>query len=339
MKVFGIIFAAFKNMIYLPALIILIIFLIWRFLKTKNIIRKLGFESNKFRNNFLFKNYSNKKNIIKLILLITAIIFMFIALLRPQFDMGDKKQEFVKQKGRDLFIAIDISRSMLAQDLKPNRLEFAKQKIKKLVSNLKAERVCLIIFSGSSIVQCPLTADYGAFFMFLEQLDVETISSGTTALDQPINQVLSILELQKNKKTKLLVIFTDGEDFSSNLANVRQKAVSNGLKIFTMGVGSVQGAPIPFISETGELQGHIKDDSGKIVISKLNEGILNILATETGGKYFKLTDSDNDLRDLISDVESFEKENFEDKKLPELQDRYNYFLIVSLACLIVEWLL
>ncbi|EKD23342.1 MAG: von Willebrand factor (vWA) type A protein, partial [uncultured bacterium] len=276
MKIFGVIFAAFQNLVFLPILVILIIFLIWRFLKTKNIINKLGCESNKSRKSFLFKNYSSKKNVIKLILLITAVIFIFVALLRPQFNIGDKKQEFVNQKGRDLFIAIDISRSMLAQDLKPNRLEFAKQKIKKLVSNLKAERVCLIIFSGASIVQCPLTSDYGAFFMFLDQLDVETISSGTTALDQPINQVLSVLNTQKNKKTKLLVIFTDGEDFSSNLAYVREQAVSNGLKIFTMGVGTVQGAPIPFINEMGEIQGHIKDDSGKVVISKLNEGILNI---------------------------------------------------------------
>lgn len=148
-KLFGITFAALKNLVFLPVFIILIIFLVWRFLKTKNIIKKLSCALNRSGDNlhgntlrvknFLFKNYSCAKNIIKLILLIIAVIFIFVALLRPQWD---KKEELVQQKGRDLFIAVDISRSMLAQDFKPNRLEFAKQKIKKLVSiNMGLHRV------------------------------------------------------------------------------------------------------------------------------------------------------------------------------------------------------
>lgn len=338
MKFFGINlflikFAAIKNLVFLPLLVIAILFLFLRYFKTKRVVKNFGSAS---RLKFLLKNYSKTKKLVKLILFIFALIFIFIALLRPQWD---KREEFVEQKGRDLFIAIDISRSMLAQDLKPNRLEFAKQKIRKLVSNLKAERVSLIIFSGTSIVQCPLTTDYGAFFMFLDQLGVETISQGTTAIDQPIENVLNIIKNQKNKKTKLLVIFTDGEDFSSNLVSVREKAVNAGLKIFTMGVGTEQGAPIPVEDINGQVQGHIKDSAGNIVISKLNDGILNVLAVETGGKYFRVTDSDRDLRTLISIVEGFEKENFEDKKLSALQDRYNYFLIISFACLILEWLL
>jgi len=257
-------------------------------------------------------------------------------LLRPQWD---KREEVVQQEGRDLFVAVDISRSMLAEDYKPNRLEFAKEKIKKLVSKLKSERVGLLIFSGSTMVQCPLTSDYSAFFMFLDQLDVETISSGTTALDQPITRVLEIFEGMEGKKTKLLVIFTDGEDFSSNLAAVRQRAADQGVKIFTMGVGTPEGVPIPLINEKGERQGHIKDKAGNIVISRLNEGILSALASETGGIYLRLTDNDKDLKQLISVVEQFEKEKFEDKKLPALQEQYHYFLLVSFVCFAIEWLL
>lgn len=333
MKFFGITFADTGNLIFLPLLVIVVIFLFWRFSKT---MRAAGKLTNLAKHGLLLKNFSRTKNIVKLILQVLALVSIFIALLRPQWD---KKEEVVAQKGRDLFIAVDISRSMLAGDLKPNRLEFAKKKIKKLVVNLKAERVCLIIFSGSSIVQCPLTSDYAAFFMFLDQIDAETISSGTTAMDQPIEQVLSMLDSQKNKKTKVMVIFTDGEDFSSNLAGIRQKAVKEGLKIFTIGVGTQNGAPIPFANESGQIQGHIKDRAGNVVISKLNDGILNILASETGGKYFRAAESDSDLRKLISDIQSFEKESFEDKKLPALQDRYNYFLLVSLACLLIEWIL
>ncbi|MFC1842582.1 VWA domain-containing protein [Candidatus Dependentiae bacterium] len=333
MKLFGITFAAAKNLIFLPVLIFAIICLVWRYVKTKKVVRELAGSS---RVSTLFKHFSRTRNIIKIILLSIGFTSLFLGLLRPQWD---KKEEVVAQKGRDLFIAIDISRSMLAQDYKPNRLAFAKEKIKKLVSNLKSERVSLVIFSGSTVVQCPLTADMSAFFMFLDQLDVETISSGTTALDQPIKQVLQMLRDKKNKKTKLLVLFTDGEDFSSNLAGIREKAAKEGLKIFTMGVGTPEGAPIPLITKEGKRQGHIKDKSGNAVISRLNEGILSSLAIETGGEYIRLTESDNDLRRLISLVEKFEKEKFEDKKLPALQERYNYFLLVSLVCFSIEWIL
>jgi len=333
MKLFGITFAASKNVIFLPLLVLGILLLIFRFIRTKKAVNRLaGYK----QLGILFKNFSYVKNGIKIILVSFGLSSLFLGLLRPQWN---KKEEVIMQQGRDLFIAVDISRSMLAQDYKPNRLAFAKEKIKKLVSKLKSERVGLVIFSGSTVVQCPLTADYSAFFMFLDQLDVETISSGTTALDQPIKKVIEIFSNMKVKKTKLLVIFTDGEDFSSNLAAIRQKAVKEGITIFTMGVGTPEGAPVPLIGPDGQKLGHIKDKSGNAVISRLNEGILSSLADQTGGTYLRLTDDDNDLSQLISSVEKFEKEKFEDKNITTLEEKYHYFLLVSLICFAIEWLL
>ena len=326
MKLFGITFAAAKNLVFLPLLVLGIVLLVWRYTKINLAIKKLASFD---KINFLFENFSRLRNIVKIILVAVGLASLFLGLLRPQWN---KREEVVIQEGRDLFIAVDISRSMLAQDYKPNRLEFAKKKIRKLVNMLNSERVGLIVFSGSTILQCPLTSDYSAFFMFLDQLDVETISSGTTALDQPIKKVLDIFKNMQAKKTKLLVIFTDGEDFSSNLAGVREQATQEGVKIFTMGVGTPEGAPIPLIDEKGQKEGHIKDKSGNVVFSKLNEGILSVLAQETGGLYERLSQDDSDIKRLVLAVEKFEKEKFEDKKLPALEEQYHYFRTLAKDC-------
>jgi len=333
MKLFGITFAAAKNLLFLPVLIFAIVLLIWKYAKTKKVVKFLA-DSTHFSD--LFKHFSSTRLVLKIVLSVLGLSSLFLGLLRPQWD---KRQEVVTQEGRDLFIAVDVSRSMLAEDCKPNRLEFAKQKIRTLISMLKTDRVGLVIFSGSAMVQCPLTNDYSAFFMFLDQLDVETISSGTTALDRPIQKVLNVLKQMESKKTKLLVIFTDGEDFSSNLAGVRQEAFAQGLKIFTMGLGTIEGAPVPLISRDGRREGYIKDKRDNIVISRLNEGILSSIAQDTGGVYFRMTESNSALDQLVAMVEKFEKEKFSDKKLPILEEQYHYFVLFSLICFAIEWLL
>lgn len=289
----------------------------------------------KFRS-FLIKNASLVRNSIKTLLFFVGFAFLMLALLQPQWD---KKEEVVQQEGRDLLIALDISRSMLGQDEKPNRLDFAKQKIKKLLYNLSCERVGLILFSGTTVVQCPLTTDYAAFFMFLDQIDAETISSGTTSLDQAIRQAMSIFDAMTTKKTKLLCLFTDGEDFSTNLSGIKEKAAGQGLSIFTFGIGSEHGAPIPIIDQNGKQVGFEKNSDGSIVMSKLNVGVLKNLSTQTGGKYIQAVDSDKDVYELIQFVDSFEKDKLEDKTVDRLQEKYPYFVMVSFVFFVLEWLL
>lgn len=288
------------------------------------------------RRTFLFARFSVLKLVIKKLLILCGVASLFVAFLQPQWGVVE---ETIEQEGRDLFIALDVSRSMLAQDKQPNRLAFAKQKIKQLVTQLKSERIGLVLFSGSAVVQCPLTVDYGAFFLFLDQIDAETISSGTTALDQAIRRVVEMFARAPARKNKLVVLLTDGEDFSSNLTQVREQAKNLGVHIFTLGIGTPQGAPVPIIDQEGRQQGHEKNEKGEIVISRLNEGILQALADESNGIYLHATDDESDVKKLATMVENYEREKFEDKKIGTLQERYPLAAFCSFSCFLIEWLL
>lgn len=282
------------------------------------------------------RNVSPKKQLLKCIFFSVGFLFLCCALLRPQWD---KSEETIVQEGRDLYIALDISRSMLATDCSPHRLHFAKEKIKKLVKKLSCERVGLILFSGSAFVQCPLTSDYGAFYLYLDAVDAELISSGTTALDQAVMQALASFAATPDRKSKLLALFTDGEDFSHNLSTIKQEAAESGLSIFTIGVGTPEGAPVPLFDAHGKLIGHQKDAQGGVVISRLNEGILCSLSQDAGGRYIRAGESDDDITTFIKAVHAFEKEQLAERKHSRYEDQYHYFLLVSFICFALEWLL
>lgn len=287
-------------------------------------------------NHHFLRNISSKKQLLKCMLMIVASFFLCLALLRPQWN---KSEETIMQEGRDLYIALDISRSMLATDCKPNRLTFAKEKIKRLIKQLSCERVGLILFSGSAFVQCPLTSDYSAFYLYLDAVDAELISSGTTSLDQAIQQALTSFASSPDRKSKLVVLFTDGEDFSHNLPNIKQEAIDAGLSIFAIGVGTPEGAPVPLFDVHGTLIGHQKDTHGGVVISRLNEGILHTLSQDVGGSYIRVTDNDNDIASFIKDVNAFDKELLAERKHSRYEDQYHYFLLITFICLAFEWLL
>lgn len=281
-------------------------------------------------------NYVWWKKYCKGALFFIAIFFVGLVLLRPCFG---KKEETVSQQGRDLVIAIDISRSMLAQDMQPNRLAFAAQKIKKLVYNLSCERIGLIVYSSKAFVQCPLTTDYRAFFMFLDQLNIDTVSQGATALDQAIVSACDLFASIPERKTKILVAFTDGEDFSQQLSFVKERAQEQGLSIFTIGIGTTQGAPIPILNDRQEQVGWEKDEQGALIMSCLNEPLLKEVAQKSGGIYLRAQDSDKDIQLLLEQIDRFEKSLFEDKTIFAWQDQYPYWALIALICLALEWIL
>ena len=324
---------ATENLIVAPILILAIFFLFYRFRRSKRAAKLLAASSLAAK---MLRNFSSAKLLSKMVLMTLGMLFLFLALLRPQWN---RREETVMQEGRDLFIALDVSRSMLARDYEPDRLNFAKKKIKRLLHTLDCERVGLLLFSGTAFVQCPLTSDHAAFTMFLDSVDVETISSGTTALDLAIKKVLEAFGQNPDRKNKLLVLYTDGEDFSSNLAGVKRQAHQEGLHIFTMGVGTPEGAPIALLDEKGKPKGHQLDQKGAVVISRLNEGILHTLAADSGGAYIRLTQDDTDIKALMRQVQQFEKEQLEDKKFATLEEQYPYFLLISLISFALEWLL
>ncbi len=332
-ELFGITWAAPEHVWFLCVVLLLVLILVWAFYKRASIVALLVDPQWQGQ---LMQQYSTWRSGIKNLLLSFALLFLGLALLRPSWH---KKEEVVEQEGREILIALDVSRSMLANDYKPNRLEFCKKKIKSLLSALPTERIGLLLFSGSAVVQCPLTTDYSAFYMFLDQVDAEAIASGTTALDQALYKAIELFSGAPSRKNKLLVVCTDGEDFSSNLSAIKQKAHDIGLTIFTLGVATAEGAPIPLFNRRGEQIGHQKDEHGTVVISRLNEGILRNLALDAGGTYLHATTDNTDIQALAHKVQQFEKERFEDKKVSQLEEQYHYFVGSALVCLLLEWVL
>lgn len=285
---------------------------------------------------FMVQNYSLLRVIIKSILLSLGGLLIAVALLRP---VARTKEQILTQKGRDLYIALDISRSMLAQDCQPNRLECAKRKIRELVQLLDAERVALVLFSGSAFVHCPLTSDYGAFFTFLDAVDVEMIASGTTALDKAIIATLESMKSSQKRNHTLLALFTDGENFSPSFDQLKERVRAEHLILFTFGIGSVDGAPIPLYDDRGGLIGYQKDSKGKVVITRCNQQFLAQLAEATNGFAIHLTDDNRDIISFKNALQKFDKEIIEEKKVIDWEDYYHYPLMGALLCLGIEWLL
>ncbi len=326
------VWAAGQYAFLLPVIVIicgLMIFRMWRMRNALKLLAGLWKQQ-------LFRHVSYIRQTIKVLLMCVGTLFLICALMRPQWN---KKEELVAQEGRDLFIALDISRSMLAQDIKPDRITYAKEKIKRLVSLLQAERIGLFLFSGTAFLQCPLTTDYSAFNLYLNQVDVETISSGSTAFDQVLQEAIRVFNRVQGRKHKLLVLVTDGEDFSTQLDSVKQAAIDSGMHIFTLGIGTSDGAPIPVYDAQGNRAGHQKDDAGTIVITRLNEPLLKTLAQDVGGMYIRSTADDTDIKAVVNAVQKFEKEKFDDKKISSLEEQYPYFLLVSFVCFLIEWLI
>ncbi len=284
----------------------------------------------------LIQHYSLSRQIIKSLLFFAGITLLILALLRPQWN---KKEEQITYQGRDVLIALDISRSMLAKDMTPDRLTFAKEKIHSLVNSLPFDRVGLLLFAGAPCLVCPLTTDYDSFFMFLDQVDSHSTSAGGTALDQVIKEGIALFSKMADRKNKLLVILTDGEDFSDDLARVKKEALALDLRIFAFGVGSTDGAPVPSFDQRGQQTGYEKDSKGAVVISRLNEPLLKKLVKETGGFYQHATSDATDIQVMIDRLSAFDKEKIDETKRESYEEKYAWFVLSAFICLVIEWLL
>lgn len=333
LNIFGIHWAGIDRIVYFPIFLFFIILIIRNYFKAKDKSLQLYHKSQK---NMVFPGFSPIKLKLKTLFLCMAIFAIFLAILQPQWG---KKEQNLAQEGRDLLILLDVSRSMLAKDLKPNRLEFAKLKIRDLVSKLAVDRVGLIIFSGSAFLQCPLTIDHAAFLMYLKNVDVESISSGTTSIESALQKALSVYMQTPDRKNKLVAIITDGEDFSANLGNAKNLAASNNIRLFALGVGTPEGAPIPVFDNFGKPAGHQTDENGQIVTTKLNEEKLREITQTLNGVYIRSTYQDADVDQLVKIVKGFEKEKFADKQFSLFHDQYPWFLGVAWILLLIDWII
>lgn len=326
--------AAWHNIVWFVLYGGLVGLLVYSYARTTKTIHQLVVPE---RRSVLLSRAQPSRRILKFLLWSSALFFLFIALLQPQWN---EREELVEQRGRDVLIVLDVSRSMLAEDIKPNRLAFAKAKIKELISHLNSERVGLVLFAGDAFVHCPLTQDIHAFGQFLEQVDANTISAGTTSLDKALSRAVQVYESMPKRDHSLVVAFTDGEDYSVDLASIKTRASKQGIHVFTVGVGTTEGAPVPIIDKEGKKVGYEKEASGQVVISRLHETVLDSLARDVGGVYVRATpDSDADIEHIVQQVAQFEKEAFDHTQISSLDEKYYYFVGISFVCFLLEWLL
>ena len=253
---------------------------------------------------------SNFKSYLKFVLAIFGFIFLIIALANPR--VGTKLTD-AKREGIDIIIGLDISKSMTAEDVKPSRLERSKQSINNLLDKLETDRIAVIIFAGSANVLFPLTNDYSAAKLFLSTLDPEYISEQGTAIGEAIKIATDKFKTNEKQK-KALILITDGENHDDEALTAASEATDKGFVIFTIGVGSPEGSPIP-IYNNGNITGYLKDSDGKTVISKLNSDILREIAEKGNGKFIRSFRTEPDLQDLINQIDKMEKKQFESKKI------------------------
>jgi len=279
----------------------------------------------------LFRNDPFKQRL-KAVLLILGVLFSLFALMRPQW--GFHWQE-VKRKGLDILIAVDTSKSMLAEDIKPNRLERSKLAVRDLLNNLRGDRIGLIAFSGSAFLQCPLTVDYNGFLISLDALDIDSIPKGGTSISAAIKEAVSSYE-GGVKKYKVLVIITDGEDHGGDIDGVIEEAKKEGIVVFCIGIGTKEGDLIPVRQDDGR-KAYLKDRNGNVVKSRLDESILQKIALSTGGSYIRATSREFGLNLIYREkLSKMEKREIEGKMSKHYEERFQIPLAIALLLFLLE---
>ncbi len=271
----------------------------------------------------------------KSFLLVTALIFLVVALAQPQW--GEEKKK-IKRKGIDLIFLVDTSLSMLAEDVKPNRLEKARFEMRSFLRHLKGDRVGIVTFAGSGFLQSPLTLDYSAFSLFADSIEVGYIPDMGTSMSEGIHTAVRSLPGDTNKH-RAVVILSDGENMEEDIQNAIESAKKAGVRLYTIGIGTKAGEPIPLKSETGKMSGYKKDKFGEVVISKLNEPLLGKIASETEGLYFPATPGETETGLIYQHIQSLGKKEFKEQLLVEREDHFQSFLLIGILLLLLETIL
>ena len=276
-------------------------------------------------------NTSIRRSALKLFLRSIYIILMIVALLGPSF--GDTTRE-VKSIGKDIFICIDLSESMNAVDVQPSRLEKVKFELKNIAEAFSSDRIGLIMFSNEAFMQCPLTYDNNALTLFIQSLNTDLVPSTGTDFGPPLKMALNKLtdekQSQAKQTSKIIILISDGEDFGEETEDVSNEVESSGIKLFTLGVGTERGSKIP------TRRGFKKSRSGEDVISQLNDSSLKKLAADTGGKYFEINESRNDVSRLISAINDIEGELRDAKTMDAKANKYFYFLSAAFFLMLLD---
>ena len=270
----------------------------------------------------------------KAALVLAAVALLAFALARPQFGT---RVETVQRQGQDLVVALDVSRSMYAEDIVPNRLERAKIEVGRIIQRLDGDRIGLVAFAGDAFVQSPLTADYGAAMMFLSAMDPESMSTQGTDLAKAIAVSIEALE-ETPPENRIVVVVTDGEDHEGGLAEALVAANEAEVTIHTVGVGSLEGVPLPDVGGSGGGGRFRRDDAGNVITTRLNETALQDIALQTGGEYHRIGQGAGGLGRLLERIEGGGRE-VESREVTEYEEQYQIFLGAALLFLALEFML
>ena len=261
-----------------------------------------------------------------------AITSIIIGLANPQ--IGSKMEE-VKREGVDLMIAVDLSNSMLSEDLQPNRLQRAKQAISRLIDRLEGDRIGLVVFAGDAYVQLPITTDYSAAKLFLSTINTNIISNQGTAIGKAIELSLNSFDFE-NTQSKAIIIITDGENHEDDAIEMADAAAEKSVFVHTIGMGSIEGGPIPIKNRNGQLKGYRKDKQGNTVITKLNEGMLQEIAQAGGGSYIRANNTQSGLNALFEEINKMEKKEIGSKIFTDYKDRFQIFIGFAILLLLLD---
>lgn len=280
----------------------------------------------------LTRGINLRKYYVSMMLLLSGLFFVMFSFTRPQWGFH---LEEIKKRGIEILVAVDTSNSMLAEDVKPNRLKRSKLAIKDLLKKLKSDRIGLIAFAGTAFVQCPLTVDYNGFTLALDDLDADVIPRPGTSITSAIKEAIRSYK-DVNNDSKILILITDGEDNEGDSLKCAQEAKKEGINIFCIGIGTTDGELIPIVDEAGQ-KSFLKDKNGNVVKTRLDENILKKIANATNGMYIRASNVDFGL-DYIYDkrLAGLQKKEFESSVKKRYHERYQIFLAVGFLILLLE---
>ena len=322
-------FAQPEFLYLLAAAPLLVLFFAVRFRRRREALRLLGEPELIGR---LSRSTVARRPSVKAALVLFALVCFVLALARPQFGT---RSETVRQTGFSVMAALDVSNSMLAEDVRPNRLVRAKFAVRTLVGKLRNDRIGLVVFAGSAFLQCPLTTDYSIVELFLDGMDTGTVGTQGTAIAEAL-RIAGRSFRQDHKGYKAVLLITDGEDHQEDPLAVASELAAQGVRVYVVGIGTPQGVPIPLMDEDGRVAGHMRDRSGAVVMSRLDESTLRQIAESTGGAYYRASPGGEEM-DLVYDtIASLEKAEFESREFTQYVERFQYILIFGLLLLVAD---
>jgi Ca-activated chloride channel family protein len=274
---------------------------------------------------------STFKPVLKFVVFLVALTCLILALVNPKIGT---KMETVKREGIDIVFAVDVSKSMLCEDVAPNRLEKSKQLVSQIINNLAGDRIGIVAYAGSAFPVLPITTDYSSAKMFLQSMNTDMVSSHGTSLDEAI-QLASDYFDKGNKTSKLIIMISDGEDHSEGAEEAAEAANKKGIKILTIGVGTAKGGPIP-LKNNGVVESFKRDQNNEVVVTKLNQESLIVIAKDTKGSYINGNNTIEVTEFLKKALNNIEKTEFEATQMADFQSQFQWFIGIAFALLFLD---